>query len=51
MEGSAFKIFDMLVIGQLTSKAIYIIAKLNIADYLKDGPKDIEVLAKETDSS
>jgi hypothetical protein len=48
MENSAFKIFDMLATGQLTSKAIYIIAKLNIADYLKDGPKDIGVLAKET---
>lgn len=48
MEGLAFKIFDMLAIGQLTSKAIYIVAKLNIADHLKDGPKDIEELAKET---
>jgi DNA-binding HxlR family transcriptional regulator len=48
MEGSAFAIFDMLDTDQLTSKAIYIIAKLNIAYYLKDGPKDIEVLAKET---
>ena len=48
MEGSAFKIFDMLATGQLTSKAIYIVAKLNIADYLKDGPKDIEELAIET---
>jgi DNA-binding PadR family transcriptional regulator len=48
MEGLAFKIFDMLATGQLTSKAIYIVAKLNIADHLKDGPKDIEELAKET---
>jgi hypothetical protein len=48
MEGLAFKIFDMLATGQLTSTAIYIVAKLDIADYLKDGPKDIEELAKET---
>jgi DNA-binding HxlR family transcriptional regulator len=48
MEGLAFKIFDMLATGQLTSMAIYIVAKLDIADYLKDGPKDIEELAKET---
>jgi len=37
MEGLAFKIFDMLATGQLTTKAIHIVAKLNIADYLKDG--------------
>lgn len=48
MESSAFTILDMLTTGQLTSKAVYIAAKLRIADYLKDGPKDIEKLAKET---
>lgn len=48
MESSAFTILDMLTKGQLTSKAIYIAAKLKIADYLKDGPKDIEELAEET---
>jgi hypothetical protein len=48
MESSAFTILDMLTRGQLTTKAIYIAAKLRIADYLKDGPKDIEKLAEET---
>jgi len=43
MESSVFKIF-----GQLTSKAIYIVAKLRIADCLQDGPKDIEELAEKT---
>jgi O-methyltransferase/methyltransferase family protein len=50
MESSAFTILYMLVSGQLTSKAIYIVAKLRIADYLKDGPKDIKELAKDTKS-
>jgi O-methyltransferase domain/Dimerisation domain len=48
MESSAFTILDMLTRGQLTSKAIYIVAKLRIADYLKDGPKNIEDLAEKT---
>ena len=47
-ESSAFTMLEMLNRGQLTSEAIYIAAKLRIADYLKDGPKDIEKLAKET---
>ena len=48
MESSAFTMLEMLNRGQLTSKAICIAAKLSIADYLKDGPKDIEKLAKDT---
>jgi hypothetical protein len=48
MESSAFTMLEMLTTGQLTNKAIYIAAKLRIADYLRDGPKDIEKLAKET---
>ena len=40
--------FNMLTNGQLTSKAIYMVAELRIADYLKDGPKNIEELAEET---
>src|SRR5215831_8792936 len=48
MESSAFTMLEMLNRGQLTSKAIYIAAKLSIPDYLKDGPKDIEKLAKDT---
>ena len=48
MESSAFTMLEMLTRGQLTSTAIHIAAKLRIADYLRDGPKDIEKLAKET---
>jgi hypothetical protein len=48
MESTAFTMFNMLTSGQLTSKAVYIVAKLGIADYLKDGPKNIEELAEET---
>ena len=48
MESSAFTILEMLTRGQLTSKATHIVAKLRIADHLKDGPKDIEVLAEQT---
>ena len=48
MEPSAFKIFEMLTSSQLTSNAIYIVAKLRIADFLKDGPKSVDELAKET---
>ena len=48
MESLVFKIFDMLPSGQLTSKAIYIVAKLKIADCLKDGPKDIEEITEKT---
>jgi DNA-binding IclR family transcriptional regulator len=38
----------MLARAQLTTQAIYIVAKLRIADYLKDGPKSFEKLAEET---
>ena len=48
MQTSGFEIFDMLARAQLTSQAIYIVAKLRIADYLKDGPKSVEELAEET---
>jgi AraC-like DNA-binding protein len=48
MESTAFTMFNMLTSGQLTSKAVYIVAKLGIADYLKDGPKNLEELAEET---
>ena len=39
MESSAFTILEMRTRGQLTSNAIYIVAKLRIADHLKDGLK------------
>ena len=48
MQNLGFEIFDMLTRAQLTSRAIYIVAKLGLADYLKDGPKSIEDLAEET---
>jgi len=48
MQNLGFEIFDMLTRAQLTSRAIYIVAKLRLADYLKDGPKSVEDLAEET---
>jgi O-methyltransferase domain/Dimerisation domain len=48
MQNSGFEIFDILARTQLTSQAIYIVAKLRIADYLKDGPKSVEQLTQET---
>jgi hypothetical protein len=48
VESSIFTMLDMLTRSQLTGKVIYIAAKLRIADYLKDGPKDIKELAEET---
>jgi len=38
----------MLTRARLTSQAIYIVAKLRLADHLKDGPKSVEDLAQET---
>ena len=48
MQTSGFEIFDMLARAQLTGQAIYIAAKLRIADYLKDGAKSVEELAERT---
>ena len=48
MQNLGFEIFDMLTRAQLTSRAIYIVAKLRLADYLKDGPKSVQDLAEET---
>ena len=48
MQNLGFEVFDMLTRAQLTSQAIYIVAKLRIADHLKDGPKSVEDLAQET---
>ena len=48
MQNLGFEIFNMLTRAQLTSRAIYIVAKLGLADYLKDGPKSVEDLAEET---
>jgi hypothetical protein len=48
MQNLGFEIFDMLTRAQLTSRAIYIVAKLRLADYLKDGPKSVEDLSEET---
>ena len=47
MQNLGFEIFDMLT-RALTSRAIYIVAKLRLADYLKDGPKSVQDLAEET---
>ena len=48
MQNLGFQIFDMLTRAQLTSRAIYIVAKLRLADYLKDGAKSVQDLAEET---
>src|SRR6476661_8696802 len=48
MQNLGFEIFDILTRAQLTSRAIYIAAKLGLADYLKDRPKSVEDLAEET---
>jgi len=48
MQNLGFEIFDILTHAQLTSSAIYIVAKLRLADYLKDGPKSVEDLAEKT---
>ena len=50
MQNPALEIFDMLVSGHLTSHAIYIVAKLRIADYLKDGHKSVQQLAEWTET-
>ena len=50
MQSSGFEIFDMLAHAQLTGQAIYIVAKLRIADCLKDGAKSIEELAERTET-
>ena len=45
-----FRNFIMLARAQLTGQAIYIAAKLRIADYLKDGAKSVEELAVRTET-
>jgi hypothetical protein len=50
MQTSGFEIFYILARAQLTGQAIYIAAKLRIADYLKDGAKSVEELAVRTET-
>jgi O-methyltransferase domain len=50
MQTSGFEIFDILARAQLTGQAIYIAAKLRIADYLKDDAKSVEELAVRTET-
>jgi tRNA A58 N-methylase Trm61 len=40
-----------MITGFWTSQAIYVAAKLGLADLLKDGPKSSDVLAKSTETS
>lgn len=47
-QNSAFIIFDILARGQLVSQGIFIVAKLRIPDYLRDGAKTIDELANIT---
>lgn len=44
---SSKQMFDLLVMGR-TLPLIYVVAKLGIADFLKDGPRTISDLAKES---
>ena len=48
LQTSAFTIVDMLARSKLISQAVCIVAKLKIADYLKDGPKSVDELAEES---
>jgi hypothetical protein len=50
VQTSYFEIFDILARAQLAGQAIYIAAKLRIADYLKDGAKSVEQLAEWTET-
>ena len=50
MQTSSFEIFDMLARAQLTGQAIYIAAKLRIADHLNDGAKTAEQLVEWTET-
>lgn len=43
-------LFHLIAKGQLITQSISIVVNLNIADYLKDGPKSVEELAKKTNS-
>ena len=51
MQNPSIEIFDMLARAQLTGQAIYVVAKLRIADYLKDGAKSVERLAEWTETN
>jgi len=48
LQTSAFTIVDMLARSKLISQAVCIVAKLKIADYLKDGPKSVDELAEDS---
>ena len=43
-------VLTQILMGSLASQALYVAAKLGIADLLADGPKTIEQLAKETNT-
>lgn len=51
MQNPSIEIFDMLACAHLTGQAIYIVAELRIADYLKDGAKSVERLAEWTETN
>ena len=46
-------VLTQIMLGSLASQALYVAAKLGVADYLADGPKRVDELAKatETDAS
>jgi hypothetical protein len=41
MQNLGLEVFDKVTRAQLTSQAIYNVAKLRLADHLKDGPKSV----------
>ena len=47
-QNPAFTIFDILARGQLVSQGVFIVAKLRIPDYLRDGAKTVVELANIT---
>ena len=40
-----------MMTGYLVSRALYVVAKLGVADLLENGPRQIEELATETETN
>ena len=50
-DASPHQQLDGMIIGYWISQAIYAAAKINIADYLKDGTRSVEELAETTSTN
>lgn len=48
--GSPEETLTGLLMGSLATQSLYVAAKLGVADLLKDGPKEVEIIAKEVDA-